>query len=120
MMGLEQLRHEKDILDQIDWELTPFEAVEMFDHRTGGLKSRLRLRSPKGKYYFFCVDNWQEEPRVVLKERSLKESRTIAEISAPKGLLRECVRQYGGRQGLFPLCEPLRLWLMECLYAGNL
>ncbi len=119
MMGLEELRERKDILMQIDWELTPLEAVEMFDHRAGGLKSRLQVRSQNQKHYFFCVDNWQETPRVVLKERSVKKSRVIAQISAPQELLEECLRQYGGRQGLFPPSEALKNWLRQSLFAGN-
>ncbi len=119
MMGLEELRQRKDILVQIDWELTPLEAVEMFDHRTGGLKSRLQVRSYKEKHYFFCVDNWREEPRLVLKERSIKESRVIAEVCAPKELLQECILQYGDRQGLFPPSEALKEWLRKNLFYQN-
>lgn len=119
MMGLEELRERKDILVHIDWELTPLEAVEMFDHRAGGLKSRLQVRSYKEKHYFFCVDNWQEKPRLVLKERSVKQSRTIAELEAPKDLLEECIFQYGGRQGLFPPSEALKLWLRKNLFCEN-
>lgn len=117
MMGLEELRERKDILAEIDWELTPLEAVEMFDHRAGGLKSRLQVRSSKEKHYFFCVDNWQEKPRLVLKERSIKESRVIAEIHPPGDLLEECILQYGGRQGLFPPSEALKTWLRQSLFS---
>ncbi len=119
MMGLEELRGRRDILAQIDWEITPLEAVEMFDHRAGGLKSRLQVRSPGQKHYFFCVDNWDESPRLLLKERSVKESITLAELPAPKDLLEECVLQYGGRKGLFPPSEALNLWLRENLFREN-
>ncbi len=62
MMGLEELRERKDILMQIDWELSPLEAVEMFDHRAGGLKSRLQVRSQNQKHYFFAWTIGRKRP----------------------------------------------------------
>ncbi|MGQ9858998.1 MAG: DVU0772 family protein [Thermodesulfobacteriota bacterium] len=116
-MDLEELRRAKGILTEIDWELTPLEAVEMFDHRARGGHSRLQVRDPAKRYYFFCVDNWGESPTLVLKERSIKHSKVIARLQAPEALLRECVEQNGGRKGLFPLTEALERWLRDALYG---
>jgi hypothetical protein len=115
-MNLQALKQRGDILEQIDWDLTPQEAVEMFDHRARGLERRLQVRDPRHKSYFFCVDNWGARPRLVLKERSVKEARVIAEIQAPDDLLDDCVDQYGNRKGLYPLTQELKRWLRGQLY----
>ncbi len=47
MMDLAALREMPDILGLIDWDLTPQEAVEMFDHRARVMERRLRVRSPE-------------------------------------------------------------------------
>ncbi len=116
-MDLAALRERPDILGLIDWDLTPQEAVEMFDHRARGMERRLRVRSPEERHYFFCVDNWGRRPRVVLKQRSIKEAKVIAEIEAPEGLLSACVMAHGGRKGLFPLSDELKGWLRGRLYG---
>ncbi len=115
MMDLDALRGRRDLLDRIDWELTPQEAVEMFDHRTRGLERRLQVRGSGEKHYFFCVDNWRERPELILKERSIKEARVIARIDAPSELLQACVRERGDRKGLFPLSPALQEWLRKRL-----
>ena len=117
-MDLESLRGRKDILEQVEWDLTPQEAVEMFDHRARGREDRLRIRDLAEKRYFFCVDNWRERPRLVLKERSIKEAKVIAEIQTPDELLSECVRRFGNRTGLFPLTQELSRWLQEILFPS--
>ena len=117
MLDLETLRRRKDILERVDWELTPQEAVEMFDHRARGQAERFRIRDPAEKRYFFCVDNWHEAPRLVLKERSIKEARVVAEIRVPEDLLSECVGKFGNRKGLFPLTGELSRWLSELLFS---
>jgi|YNPNPStandDraft_1061719.scaffolds.fasta_scaffold20339_4 hypothetical protein len=117
MMDLEGLRQRPDILELIEWDLTPQEAVEMFDHRARGLDRRLRVRSTKEPHYFFCVDNWGERPRLVLKERSVKEAKVIAEVEAPDELLIACVRAHCSRKGLFPLSDELQAWLRERVYG---
>jgi hypothetical protein len=119
MLDLAALRNRSDILDLIDWELTPQEAVEMFDHRARGMERRLQVRSVREKRYFFCVDNWQERPRLVLKERSVKEARVIAEIDAPDALLIACARAHGNRKALFPLSDELTDWLRARLYGSK-
>jgi len=118
-MDLAGLRNRSDILRLIDWDLTPQEAVEMFDHRARGLERRLQVRSGEEKSYFFCVDNWRGSPRLVLKERSIKEAKVIAEIEAPQDLLLACARAHGNRKALFPLSEELAEWLRGRLYERN-
>jgi hypothetical protein len=117
MMDLTTLREHPEILERIEWDLTPQEAVEMFDHRARGREDRLRVRDSAEKRYFFCVDNWLEKPRLVLKERSIKEARVVAEIRAPENLLSACVQSYGNRKGLFPLGQALMTWLMGRLFG---
>jgi hypothetical protein len=119
MMDLPSLKGQRDILERIEWDLTPQEAVEMFDHRARGREQRLRVRDLSEKRLFFCVDNWKDEPRLVLKERSIKDARVIAQIQAPMEMLQDCVKRFGSRKGLFPPSEELIGWLRERLYGES-
>jgi hypothetical protein len=119
MMDLAALKGRRDILERIEWDLTPQEAVEMFDHRARGREQRLRVRNLSEKRFFFCVDNWKDTPQLVLKERSIKEAKVIAQIQAPMELLQNCVKRFGSRKGLFPLSGELGGWLRESLYGES-
>jgi hypothetical protein len=111
MMNLEELRKHMDILARVEWDLTPQDAIERFSLKSRSRDTRFQVRDSSEKHYYFCVDNWKEHPKLVLKERSLKESRSIAEIDAPFDLLVASVREHGGGKGVYPLSDSLRGWL---------
>ena len=115
MMDLEALRRRIEILEKIEWDLTPQEAIERFSLKSRTSDRRSKVSDPKEKHYYFCVDNWGDHPRLVLKERSLKQSRSVAQVDAPPHLVMASVRDHGGGKGVFALNEALYKWLQDRL-----
>ena len=114
MLGLEELKRDRDLVESIDWEMTPRQAFETYQ-----LKSvdNWRHRNLEPVLYFY-LSTWKGEPRVFLVRRSLKESQEIAEIQAPAHLVAACAAGQEGQdmpRGQLPLDQPLRDWLRRQL-----
>jgi hypothetical protein len=114
-MDLDALRNRGDILGRVEWDLTPQRALELLSLKSRGMAPRSRVRHSREKHYYFCVDNWRERPRLLLKERSIHNSRSIAEVEAPLELLADCVSAHGEGKAVYPLSDSLPDWLRKAL-----
>ena len=92
MLTWEQLRQRRDIIEQIDWELTPALAFEAFQIKEA---EGWRHRAWSEAYYFY-LSVWQGERKVYLVRRSLKQSEEIASAPVPAQLLGGAGRQPRG------------------------
>ncbi len=116
MLGLEELKRDRDLVASIDWEMTPRRAFETYQ-----LKSvdNWRHRSLEAVHYFY-LSTWKGTPRLFLVRRTLKESQEIAEIQAPSELVAACAAGQEGEdmpRGQLPLDPALRDWLRSELGA---
>ena len=110
MLDLAGLKKNPDLIQRIDWELTPGEAFDEYQ-----LKSPQNWRrGGGGEVYYLYLSSWQGRNQVVLVRRSLKESEELAVIQAPEDLVQACLAAGDGNQyprGQLALDEPLRDWL---------
>ena len=86
MLDLAGLKKNPDLIQRIDWELTPGEAFDEYQ-----LKSPQNWRrGGGGEVYYLYLSSWQGRNQVVLVRRSLKESEELAVIQAPEDLVQAC------------------------------
>ncbi|MFH1033748.1 MAG: hypothetical protein V1806_04510 [Pseudomonadota bacterium] len=116
MLAWPELRQRRDIVAQIDWELTPQEAFETYQIKGAeGWRHRGQTES-----YYFYLSTWQGEAKVYLMHRSLKQSQEIAEAPVPRNLVLELAAKADGQQmprGQIAIDEPIRQWLRQELQA---
>lgn len=97
----------------IDWELTPADTFAIFESWGG---SR-RVRNKDERFYYFYVDDWQDQPEVRLMERGIKHARFLAKIDAPSGLIDASIAEQGKDVAVnnksYAISEGLRQWLRE-------
>ena len=114
MMNLDELRKEKDIVANIDWDMTPQEAFQKYQVKSiDGWKYR-----DLDDVYYFYIDVWKGEARVFLMKRGLKSAEDVAEADVPGDLLKECVKRNAGdppSRGQYPIDSRIKQWLMEQL-----
>ena len=118
ILTLETLKERPDILSRVEWDLTPQEAIELYSLKSRLNDRRYQVRSPDETCLYFCVDTWEDAPRLLLKERSTRGAQNVATVDAPPELLREAVSAGGGGKGAFALTDPLRDWLKGRLEKG--
>ena len=116
MMDLEELKTKKELIEKIDWDMTPQEAFEKYQVKSiGGWKHR-----HLDEVYYFYIDVWKEKATVFLMKRGLKSAEDVAEIKIPENLLNECVAKQAGNppsRGQYPVDAKIKQWLRKQLNA---
>ena len=118
MWDLEELRRHREILDQLDWEMTPEKAIETYlEWGTGWSRKEDFMRSSDQESYYFVVYDWEKPLRVTLLRRDVREMNEIAKIEAPSDLIEKAIEE-GGRKpgvGVYAVNEELKAWLKNAL-----
>ena len=110
MLTLEELIRKPDLLGQIDWDLDPQEAFEMYQVKS---KDAWKYRHLP-EVLHFCIDVWKGKAKVLLMRRSLKTAEDIALIPVPTDLIDECLRKQVGASapgGQYPVDDQIRDWI---------
>jgi hypothetical protein len=118
MWGLEELRSRREIIDSIDWDMTPEKAVEAYlEWGTGWSRKETSVTYIGQEALYFVIYDWEEPPQVTLIRRSSREAEEIAKIGAPKELISNAVAEAGRKPGVgvYAITEELKLWLKNLL-----
>ena len=117
-MGLQELRQRRDIIDKIDWEMTPEKAVDMYlEWGAGWTRGNDFVRSGDDESYYFVIYDWETPPQVTLLRRDSKEVEELAKIPVDKELFFKSIEE-GGRKagvGVYNPTKELKKWLSEAL-----
>ncbi len=118
MYSLEELKKQRDIVDRIDWTMTPEKAVDVFlEWGAGWTRGNEFARSGDEEAIYFVIYEWENPPQVTLIRRSSKEVEELAKIEAPAELVKASISE-GGRKagvGVYPLNRELQKWLSQLL-----
>ena len=115
-MNLAGLKKERGLIGRIDWEMTPQEAFQAYQIKSpGGWKQR---NLADVLYFQITVD--QGSARLVLVQKTMKDSREVAEIEAPAELIAACLPTKEDKpppHGHYPPDQRLKTWLRAELEA---
>ena len=118
MWGLDELLRHREIIDNIDWEMTPEKAVETYlEWGTGWTRKDDFVRYPDQEALYFVIYDWEKPSQVTLIKRSMHDADEIAKIPVPAEFVERSVQE-GGRKpgvGVYALTEELKEWLQELL-----
>jgi hypothetical protein len=118
MWGLEELKGHREIIDDIDWEMTPEKAVETYlEWGTGWSRRGDFVQYLSQQSLYFVIYSWEEPPQVTLIRRTMQDSDEIAKIEAPGGLIRNAIDEGGWKPGVgvYAITGELKQWLQTLL-----
>jgi hypothetical protein len=120
MWGVEELKAHREIVDRLDWEMTPERAVETYlEWGTGWARRDQFVRFADQQSLYFVIYDWEKPPQVTLIRRTMKEADEIAKIPAPAEMVQRAIKA-GGRKpgvGVYAISEELEEWLKQELGA---
>lgn len=120
MWEIEELKAHRDIVDQINWEMTPESAIEAYlEWGTGWARKGEFVSYPDQESFYFVIYDWEEPVQVTLLRRNTREAVEIAKVRAPDQLIRDSIKE-GGRKpgvGVYSINEELKEWLKTNLNA---
>lgn len=120
MWGIEELKTHREIIDRLDWEMTPERAVETFlEWGTGWARKDQFVRFADQESLYFVIYDWEKPPQVTLIRRTVKEADEIAKIPAPAAMVQRAIEAGGHKPGVgvHAISEELEQWLKGKLGA---
>jgi hypothetical protein len=116
MTGLEETRSRKDLVNEINWDMTPEEAVTLYlEWGNNWTHGKNLVRSKKDVSYYFVVNTWDDPPHIYLIRRNSEEAKELARIDIPEQLKDRFLNNVGRNKGVYAINEDIRAWLVESL-----
>ncbi|MDY6791138.1 MAG: hypothetical protein SWH54_07710 [Thermodesulfobacteriota bacterium] len=116
MMRLNDIKKNKDLINSIDWEMTPEEAVRLYlewgNNWAGG---NYVIRSKEDEAVYFVINTWKENPVIYLIKRNSEEAEELAKIDMPSDLKNRFLKATSGMKGVFPIEGEVKNWLKKQL-----
>ncbi len=119
MLKLEQLKQNRRLVNEIDWKMTPEEAVRLYlewgNNWAGG---NYVIRSKNDVTHYFVVNTWKDKPRVFLVKRNSEIAEELAEFYLPPEIQDQFLKSVGYQKGVFSIKGTVEKWLkLELDYA---
>jgi hypothetical protein len=117
MMQLQDIKKNGDLVDAIDWDMTPEEAVRLYlewgNNWAGG---NYVIRSKHDVSHYFVVNTWGDTPKIYLIRRNSEDAEELAEIDMPKGIRDRFLESIGHNKGVYSVHGEVKQWLKNKLY----
>ena len=118
MMGIEEIRNDHEMKNEIDWDMTPEEAVTRYlEWGNNWTHGKDLVRSKKDVSYYFVFNTWDDPPLVYLIRRNSEEAVELAKISLPEELRHHVSEWTGHNRGVYALTDEIRAWLEKEIYG---
>jgi hypothetical protein len=112
MMTLEDIKQDSALVDAIDWNMTPEEAVRLYlEWGNNWAHGNYVIRSKGDVSHYFVVNTWGKKPMIYLIRRNSEQADELAEIKLPSRLERRFLESIGYNKGVYALNEEVISWL---------
>jgi hypothetical protein len=114
MGSIEQLKQDPDLLNTIDWEMTPEEAVRLYlEWGNNWARGNYVIRSKKDETCYFAISTWKEPPIIYLIRRNSEEAKEIASIEMPPSIRKAFAKENGQLKGVYAVEGVVKAWLRK-------
>ncbi len=116
MLNLEQLKSSRDIVNVIDWDMTPEEAVRLYlEWGNNWVRDKYVIRHDSDVAHYFTVYSWEDPPVIYLNRRDKKGAEELAKIEMPEGIKKQFLEETGRNKGVYALEGEVKEWLWSQL-----
>ncbi len=119
MLNLQGLIKNRELVNKVDWNMTPEKAVEMYlEWGTGWIRGNDFVSSSDDESVYFVLFDWENDPaRVTLIMRTVEGAEEIAKIEVPQDLFEASCKEDGKRYGgtVHPLNKALKEWVSTAI-----
>lgn len=115
MMTLKEIKGNIDLLNDIDWEMTPEEAVVLYLEWGNNWSHGRAVRSKDDVSYYFVVYNWEKDPIIYLIRRNSEEAKELASFEMPEDIKQDFLESVSYNKGVYPLTGSVKKWLRRTL-----
>jgi len=112
MMLLEDIKKDTQLINAIDWDMTPEEAVTLYlEWGNNWSHGKYVIRSNKDFAHYFVINNWGEKPQIYLIKRNSEDVQELAKFDLPENLLNDFYDYTGNHKGVYAIEGSIKDWL---------
>ena len=117
MLSLEELKNEIDLLNEINWDLGPEEAVKLYLEwgNTDWGSGKQIIRSKDDYSTYFVVNCWRKPYYIYLIRRNSEEANELAEIIMPEDMSERFLESIGHNNGVYAIEGEVKAWIKKQL-----
>ena len=116
MLELSEIRNDQHLVNAIDWDMTPEEAVRLYlEWGNNWASGNYVIRSKNDVSHYFVVNTWRGFPVIYLVKRNSEEAVDLAKIEMPDGLNHRFMDSIGHNKGVYAVEGEVRDWLQNQL-----
>jgi len=116
MLTLEDIKENRELVNDIDWEMTPEEAVRLYlEWGNNWARGNYVIRSKGDVSHYFVVNTWHGDPVVYLVRRNSEGARELAKIQLPSALIHRYRSENGSLKGVYAVEGEIKAWLKKSL-----
>ncbi len=116
MLERHEVQKAREVINDIDWDMTPEEAVTRYlEWGNNWSHGKNLVRSKDDVSHYFVVNTWEEKPKIYLIRRNSDGSSELASLDLPEDLGRRFLDHVGHRKGVYAITGEIRAWLEELL-----
>lgn len=119
MMDLTELKGKRELIDAIDWEMGPEEAVRLYlEWGNNWSRGYRMIRSKDDASYYFVLNTWEDVPLIYFIKRATEGTVELARFEVPDHLKHNLKQSQPVRRGVYGLHDEVRDWLRHELDAA--
>ncbi|MCF8061109.1 MAG: hypothetical protein K9M82_01210 [Deltaproteobacteria bacterium] len=114
-MELHDIREDKGLVDAIDWDMTPEEAIVLYLEWGNNWSHGRMIKSRDDISHYFIITSWEDPPRVLFIRRSTEGAEELAQIELPEPVRSRFLDSIHHNKGVWGLTDDVRNWLRNSL-----
>ena len=116
MLKLEALQKNQKLINAIDWQMTPTEAVRLYlEWGNNWASGNYVIRSREDVTHYFVVNTWKGQPVIYLIRRNSEDAEELARIEMPPDMAHRFMESVGSNKGVYAVEGEVRNWLQAQL-----
>ena len=116
MLTLEEIKKDTELVNAIDWSMTPEEAVRLYlEWGNNWARGNYVIRSKDDVSYYFVINTWEKIPVIYLIRRNSEQADELAKINLPDRLKDRFLNSIGHNKGVYAIDNEIKIWLKSQL-----
>jgi len=112
MLTLDEIKKDPELVNAIDWSMTPEEAVRLYlEWGNNWARGNYVIRSKDDVSYYFVVNTWEKIPVIYLIRRNSEQADELAKINLPDKIKNRFLDSIGYNKGVYAIDNEIRIWL---------
>jgi hypothetical protein len=117
-MKLDEIRADRNLVDSIDWNMTPEEAIVLYLEWGNNWSHGRMIKCRDDTSHYFVITSWETPPQVLFIRRNTEGASELAQIDLPGTGRDGFLKSIRHNKGVWGLTDDVRAWLKDELRAN--